>query len=462
MPESAPQRDIVGRTGGGRRVSRQALQRDSGVEWIGAIPRHWEVAPLWTRYQVQLGKMVDEKRATNTELAPYLSNVDVRWDRVDVEGLSEMDFSPGERKRLELQPGDLLVCEGGEVGRTAMWRGELSGCYFQKAVHRVRRTRPSEVARFLFYVMRAAAGQGVFVAEGNPNTIDHLTAEKLRRHRFPFPPPNEQANIAAFLDLEVDRVDSLVRKRRFLLELLNERRQATVFYGVAGLLQSAARFDDPGLAWTHAVRNTWPAVKIKHVARLGTGHTPSRSRPELWEDCTIPWITTGEIQQVRDDRVEVITKTREKISELGLANSAAVLHETGTVVLCRTASAGFSAVMGSEMATSQDFATWTCSDRLLPRYLLMCLRAMRPDLQGRLAFGSTHKTIYMPDIEGLKIPLPTVEEQHEVLADIDSRLARIDALTDRLSRQLELLGEHRQVVITAAVTGQITVSREAA
>jgi type I restriction enzyme S subunit len=198
------------------------------------------------------------------------------------------------------------------------------------------------------------------------------------------------------------------------------------------------------------------------VAQLGTGHTPSRSHPEYWENCTIPWITTGEIQQVRDDRAEVITDTREKISSLGLANSAAALHPAGTVVLCRTASAGFSAIMGEDMATSQDFATWTCSDHLLPRYLLMCLRAMRRDLLGRLAFGSTHKTIYMPDIEALKIPLPTVEEQEEVLAEIDRRLANIDALTERLERQLALLAEHRQALIAAMVSGETDLPKQAA
>ncbi|OFW74700.1 MAG: hypothetical protein A2Y55_08910 [Actinobacteria bacterium RBG_16_68_12] len=159
---------------------------------------------------------------------------------------------------------------------------------------------------------------------------------------------------------------------------------------------------------------------------------------------------------MRDDRAEVITETREKISELGLVNSAAELHPAGTVVLCRTASAGFSAIMGTDMATSQDFVTWTCSDRLESRYLLMCLRAMRLDLVGRLAFGSTHKTIYMPDIEDLKIPLPPLEEQRAALADIDRRLEGIDALTAHLTHQLELLVEHRQARITAAVTGRIS------
>src|SRR5690606_21586397 len=124
---------------------------------------------------------------------------------------------------------------------------------------------------------------------------------------------------------------------------------------------------------------------------------------------------TGEVKQVRDDRTEEIYETREKISELGLQISAAELHPKGTVVLCRTASAGYSAVMGVDMATSQDFVAWTCGPRLNPYYLLWCLRAMRPDLLGRLAMGSTHKTIYVPDLQMLRIPLPPLHIQSQIV-----------------------------------------------
>jgi len=161
---------------------------------------------------------------------------------------------------------------------------------------------------------------------------------------------------------------------------------------------------------------------------------------------------------VRDDRQEEIHETREMISEVGLANSAAELHPAGTVVLCRTASAGYSAVMGRDMATSQDFVTWTCGPRLDPYYLLWCLRAMRQDLLGRLAMGSTHKTIYVPDLQMLRIPLPPIAEQQEIVARIRMENERIDRLSDKLSRLVELLAERRSALITAAVTGEFEVS----
>lgn len=110
------------------------------------------------------------------------------------------------------------------------------------------------------------------------------------------------------------------------------------------------------------------------------------------------------------------------------------------------------------MATSQDFATWICGPRLNPYYLLWCLRAMREDLLGRLAMGSTHKTIYVPDLQMLRIPLPDLAEQSSIVKEIRDQNRVIDRLADAVKRQVALLGERRQALITAAVTGQLDVT----
>lgn len=225
--------------------------KDSGVEWLGQIPAHWEVAPTWTRYAVQLGKMLDTGRISGEHLAPYLRNVDVQWDSVNVVGLPEMDFTPSDREHFALRSGDLLVCEGGEVGRTAIWRGELAECYYQKAIHRIRALHPFDDHRFFFYVLYAAAKGEVFVAYSNPNTIDHLTAEKLRRHRFPFPPHEEQRAIAAFLDCETANLDALIAKVREGIEKLKEYRTALISAAVIGKIDVRDTLNNSG--WENVV-----------------------------------------------------------------------------------------------------------------------------------------------------------------------------------------------------------------
>ena len=217
--------------------------KDSGIEWLGEIPEHWDLPPLYARYSVELGKMLDAKRITGEFLLPYLRNIDVQWDRVNVENLPEMDIAPDEYNRFTLTEGDLVICEGGEVGRTAMWHGELQVCAFQKAIHRVRPRSLRDVQRFFYYVMRTAAGSGVFLAYGNPNTIPHLTAEKLRVYRFPFPPRDEQQRIVAHLDRETARIDALVDKVIESIDGLREYRTTLISAAVTGKIDVRKEVD---------------------------------------------------------------------------------------------------------------------------------------------------------------------------------------------------------------------------
>ncbi len=191
-------------------------------------------------------------------------------------------------------------------------------------------------------------------------------------------------------------------------------------------------------------------VLIRRVAQLGSGHTPSRSVPEYWEECQIPWLTLADVWQLRDGTIQVVTDTKEKISELGLANSAAEIHPRGTVALSRTASVGFSCILGHDMATSQDFATWTCGPRLRPRFLLWCLRGLRDEILAWTQ-GSTHQTIYMPDLEQLRVPLPELPVQDAVADFLDAETARIDALIAQKRRMAELLEEKRTAHLERAI-----------
>ena len=217
-----------------RGLDPNAPMKDSGVEWLGEIPAHWNIAPVYARYEVALGKMLDAKRVTGKSSGKYLRNVDVQWDSVNVKDLPEMDFPPSVRNRYLLRPEDLLVCEGGEVGRTAIWGGELDECFYQKAIHRVRPWSDSEIPRFFYFLMYALAKCGAFTAGGNPNTIDHLTAVQLRHYRVPFPATSEQRAIAAFLDRETARIDALIAKIRQAIDHLNEFRTALISAAVTG------------------------------------------------------------------------------------------------------------------------------------------------------------------------------------------------------------------------------------
>jgi len=392
----------------------------------------------------------------------FLSTPNIKGNAIDFENVNYIDeFRFEESPELKLQKGDvLLVKDGNTLGITNIITGLQRPATVNGSIA-VIRTKIME-ARFLRYTLASSLVQDMILAVKAGMGVPHLFQADIKKFPLPRPPRPVQRAIANYLDRETARIDALIATKRRMMELLEERWQVVMRDAASGqfMSRSMAR-RATSVPWLTDVPAHWREGLLKLVATLGTGHTPSRSHPEWWVDLTIPWITTGEVAQMRSDRIEYVTDTRERISELGLAKSSATLHPAGTVVLCRTASAGYSAIMGTDMATSQDFATWTCGSLLRPRFLLLCLRAMRADLLGRLAMGSTHQTIYMPDIEAIKVPIPSVDEQDAIVSAVYSHQRSLDACSVDLAHQIELLQERRRAIITAAVTGQLHISEAA-
>lgn len=166
----------------------------------------------------------------------------------------------------------------------------------------------------------------------------------------------------------------------------------------------------------HQLPVGWRVVKLVEVARLESGHTPDRKKPEYWEGGDVEWISLHDTQNL--ERCD-ISRTEMRITQAGLANSSARLLPAGTVCFSRTATVGKCVIMAKSMATSQDFANFICSPALNNRYLLHLMRWMQPVWKA-LASGSTHKTIYMPTFKALQIILPTRGEQDEIAETMDS------------------------------------------
>lgn len=185
----------------------------------------------------------------------------------------------------------------------------------------------------------------------------------------------------------------------------------------------------------------WAWVPLLRVARQETGHTPSRSHPEWWGG-DVCWIS---IPDANKHHGQVIHDTIQKTNEAGLANSSARLLPEGTVVLSRTASVGYVTILGREMATSQDFATWTCSAALEPKYLMFALMSEGDDIRD-FGEGSTHTTIYFPEIRAFNIKLAPLEEQREIVRRIERAFGMVERgaaeadkarkLVDRLDRRI--------------------------
>lgn len=185
------------------------------VELFGDVvlnDKHWETQEFSKVTDSRLGKMLDAKRQTGQSSFPYLANANVQWFRFEVDCLNEMDFNEAEQKEFALEEGDLLVCEGGEIGRCAIWHNQVQPCFFQKALHRVRCKQGTILPDYLAWWFKFNCENNGFTAiEGAKATIAHLPGAKLKKLRVVIPPLSLQNQFADFVT-QVDKSKAAVQK----------------------------------------------------------------------------------------------------------------------------------------------------------------------------------------------------------------------------------------------------------
>jgi type I restriction enzyme S subunit len=243
--------------------------------------------------------------------------------------------------------------------------------------------------------------------------LPRIGTEQIAAVPIELPPIDVQRTITAALARQLAAADDASRAAA-------ERVAAATSLGPAFYRQSFG--DAPPLSAAPITPDTptrpgWRWRRLTDVARLATGHTPSRRFPEYW-DGNIPWLQLPDIRALDGQRA---FDTSEHINQRGIENSAAVLLPEGTVCLSRTASVGFVTIMGREMATSQDFVNWVCGPEIHPEFLMHLLIASRRIVHD-LGSGAVHHTIYFPTVEAFSICAPSINEQRSICADLAQRL----------------------------------------
>lgn len=212
-----------------------AEMKDSGVEWIGEMPKHWEIHKFCWDYSAMLGKMLDAKRVTGENLHPYIKNADVQWGNINTLELDEMDFDESEFDRYLVKPGDLMICEGGEIGKCAIVPDDFpQGIFYQKALHRVRKIKNNGNIKFLSFVVFCMAKNKCFYSSPEKATIAHLPGDALSQLRLPYPPISEQQLIVEFLDRKCSAIETAISKKQAVIEKLAEYKKSLIYEVVTG------------------------------------------------------------------------------------------------------------------------------------------------------------------------------------------------------------------------------------
>ena len=432
----------------------------SGVEWLGEIPKHWDVK-----------RLKNAVKKLETGGTPESDNSDFWTDGDDLEGTAWVAISDMTRsfhvretvkrltadgllsKRLPvLHSGTLLYSMYASLGKVALL--EIDAVVNQAILGIVPDT--STVSRdYLRWWLEFM--QGHIQILSSSSTQENLNAGKVRNIPVFLPDEATQQAIANFLDRESARIDALVAKKQRLIELLQEQRIAFITRAVTKGLDPSVPMKDSGVEWLGEIPEHWEAKRIKWVAKMESGHTPDKKIDAYWRNGIIPWVSLSDTGQLRE--VDYIGSTAVFTTPEGIANSSAHLLPSGTVVFSRDATIGLCAITQGEMAVSQHFIGWVCGERIYPEYLLLALRSMSEELE-RLTMGATVRTIGMPNVKSLVIPLPPLQEQQKIVHDAICSRVKIDELLFKVREAIARLQEFRVALISSAVTGKIDVREE--
>lgn len=203
----------------------------TGATRLPGFTTDWPTSTVGAEFDIQLGKMLDAARNAGTS-KPYIGNRAVQWGRIDLSALARVPLSAPDMTRFRLKEGDLLVCEGGEVGRAAIWDAPISECYYQKALHRLR-PKGLYSPRFLMYLLQLWTTNGRLDNYVTQTSIAHLVKEKFEQVPLPAPSPEEQSAIVSVLadmDAEIARLEQRRAKAKdlrdgMMQELVSGRRR---------------------------------------------------------------------------------------------------------------------------------------------------------------------------------------------------------------------------------------------
>jgi type I restriction enzyme, S subunit len=306
--------------------------KPSGIPWIGNIPDEWDIQEL--RYLADVRFSSVDKKSYEGQNTVYLCNyTDVYYQTYITANLEFMQATASEDEiaRFELKAGDVLITKDSEswddIAIPAYVPNDLPNviCGYHLAMIRSKHI----LGAYLFWCFMSRAVAYQFNISANGITRFGLSQQDIKDAIFPVPSLDEQRTIAAFLDRETAKIDTLVAKKQRFLELLTEKHQALITHAVTKGLDPHAPMKDSGVAtyWFSKTPSSWSIAPVIYYTRLLTGGTPDRQNRDYWEDGSIAWMASGEVNK------KFVYETDEKITPLGMEKSNARLLPINSVMM---------------------------------------------------------------------------------------------------------------------------------
>lgn len=370
-----------------------------------------------------IAALVSERRAlADLSLLDYVSTENLLPDFGGVIATSNIPSSGSVTSFIE---GDVLIANIRPYLKKA-WQANKSGGASNDVI--VFRAQGAVTERFLAFVIKNNAFINYVMRGAKGVKMPRGDISLIRKYPVAYPTNAEQQKIADCLSsldeliaAHTDKLDALKTHKKGLLQQLFPREGETV--------PRLRFFKFNGYGY-------WKTDRLEDIANRGSGHTPNKKHPEYY-DGGISWVSLSDSPNLDNG---YIFETKKEISEAGLNNSSAVLHPEGTVILSRDAGVGKSAVLGTCMAVSQHFITWTCDDENLNNWFLYYILQIRKPVFESIAVGNTVKTIGLAYFKEMHLAVPTVLEQQKIANCLSSLDDRIAAQADKI----EALKQHKK------------------
>lgn len=422
---------------------------DSGYEWIGEIPQHWDL--------VKLGSCLSPVSVKNCPELPLLSITRER-------GVIERDVDDQESNHNFI-PDDLSgykKLEKGQFGMNKMkaWQGSygvseftgiVSPAYFvfdfTKAIN----------PEFFNWAIRSKLYVSFFGSASDGVRIGQWDLSKARMKVIPFvlPSEEEQSLIANFLGKKTAQIDDAIAIKEQQISLLKERKQSIIQQAVTQGLDPNVPMKDSGVDWIGKIPAHWEVFKLSHIAKIDAGSTPDRSNSKYWNG-NIPWIKTGEVKYSK------IYETEEYITSAGLKNSSLRLAPVNTLVMAmygQGVTRGRVAILGIPATYNQACCGMTFKELISVEYAQYFFIAAYPHIRDD-GNESSQMNLSAGYISSLKMCATSFDEQLAIVKYLDEKIAKVEEAILLQQEQIEKLKEYKTTLINSAVTGKIKITPE--
>ena len=425
---------------------RYPAYKDSGVEWLGAVPGHWDVLALKKCFQIIGG-------STPKSDTDSFWDGDILWATPsDLSKRDSVYMNDTQRKitaiglascGTKLVPArSIVLSTRAPIGSLAIAETEM--CTNQGCKSLV----PSEITDTEYFAHLLSISSTELNVRGKGTTFLELSGDELGAFKTPVPSLPEQTQIAAFLDRETMKIDALVAEQLRLMALLKEKRQAVISHAVTRGLNPDAPMKPSGIEWLGDVPEHWEVLPAKRVSSV---FVPQRNKPELNANGDGHfWVT---MEQMRS---EEINSAELSVTEDAAEDAGTRVLPAGAVVASCVGTFGLAAINNVDVIINQQLQAFIPTDRVDAKFLRHCVVIAEGYFEQ---IGTSATVAYVNQLGFANMPmvLPPREEQHQIVEFLAAESAKFDTLTAEAQRATDLLQERRTALISAAVTGQIDV-----